>query len=184
MWWFAGKTLRFKVALDKLQGLVTVRVLQPANAARSQGRGLRHLACPGDTRLLGDGWRNPYAPAPLSVRRAAALGELVLRGLSLLLLLPSWSYPNIHVFDYWVEHTMVAVVFSTVGAVRASRRPDCPVSWHFCMVGFVGGAHHLLLSPGEQRSRAIRRYKKILTCPSKYWYDNITSCDSRFGVSS
>jgi hypothetical protein len=55
----------------------------------------------------------------------------------------SWPYPNVHVFDYWVENTMVAVVFSAVGAVVASRRPDHPVGWLFCVVGLVGGIRHL-----------------------------------------
>jgi hypothetical protein len=68
---------------------------------------------------------------------------LALTALSLLLLMRSWSYPNVHVFDYWVENTMVAVVFSTVGAVVASRRPDHPVGWLFCVIGLVGGIRHL-----------------------------------------
>jgi hypothetical protein len=69
--------------------------------------------------------------------------SLTLTALSLLLLMWSWSYPNVHVFDYWVENTMVAVVFSTVGAVVASRRPDHPVGWLFCVIGLVGGIRHL-----------------------------------------
>jgi hypothetical protein len=69
--------------------------------------------------------------------------SLGLTTLSLVLLMRSWSYPNVHVFDYWVENTMVAVVFSTVGAVVASRRPNHPVGWLFCIVGFVGGIRHL-----------------------------------------
>ena len=69
--------------------------------------------------------------------------SLALTALSLVLLISSWSYPNVHVFDYWVENTMVAVVFSAVGAVVASRRPDHPVGWLFCAVGLVGGIRHL-----------------------------------------
>jgi hypothetical protein len=69
--------------------------------------------------------------------------SLALTVLSLLLLMWSWSYPDVHVFDYWVENTMVAVVFSTVGAVVASRRPDHPVGWLFCVIGLVGGIRHL-----------------------------------------
>jgi hypothetical protein len=68
---------------------------------------------------------------------------LALTALSLVLLMRSWSHPNVHVFDYWVENTMVAVVFSTVGAVVASRRPDHPVGWLFCVIGLVGGIRHL-----------------------------------------
>jgi hypothetical protein len=69
--------------------------------------------------------------------------SLMLTVLSLFLLMRSWSYPNVHVFDFWVENTMVAVVFSTVGAVVASRRPDHPVGWLFCIIGFIGGIRHL-----------------------------------------
>jgi hypothetical protein len=69
--------------------------------------------------------------------------SLALTALSLVLLIRSWSHPNVHVFDYWVENTMVAVVFSTVGAVVASRRPDHPVGWLFCVIGLVGGIRHL-----------------------------------------
>jgi hypothetical protein len=69
--------------------------------------------------------------------------SLALTALSLLLLMWSWSYPNGHVFDYWVENTMVAVVFSTVGAVVASRRPDHHVGWLFCVIGLLGGIRHL-----------------------------------------
>jgi hypothetical protein len=34
---------------------------------------------------------------------------------------------------------MMATIFSTVGAVVASRRPDHPVGWLFCAVGLIGG---------------------------------------------
>jgi hypothetical protein len=69
--------------------------------------------------------------------------SIALTVVSLWLLAWSWSHPNVHVFDYWVENTMVAVVFSTVGAVVASRRPEHPVGWLFCVVGLVGGVRHL-----------------------------------------
>ena len=69
--------------------------------------------------------------------------SMALTVVSLWLLAWSWSHPNVHAFDYWVENTMVAVVFSAVGAVVASRRPDHPVGWLFCVVGLVGGIRHL-----------------------------------------
>ena len=65
--------------------------------------------------------------------------SLVLAALSLLLLALNWSDPSAHVFDYWVENAILATVFSTVGAVVASRRPDHPVGWLFCAIGFIGG---------------------------------------------
>ena len=71
------------------------------------------------------------------------LVSLSLTALSLLLLAWIWSHPNVHIFDYWVENTMVAVVFSTVGAVVASRSPNHPIGWLFCVVGLVGGVRHL-----------------------------------------
>jgi len=83
--------------------------------------------------------------------------SLVLAAVSLLLLALSWSEPSAHVFDYWVENAMVAIIFSTVGAVVASRRPDHPVGWLFCAIGFIGGprllsawyATHTLLMPHD-----------------------------------
>ena len=71
------------------------------------------------------------------------LVSLSLTALSVLLLAWIWSHPNVHIFDYWVENTMVAVVFSTVGAVVASRSPNHPIGWLFCVVGLVGGVRHL-----------------------------------------
>ena len=49
--------------------------------------------------------------------------SLVLISLSFLLLMLTWSQVGVHVFDYWVENAMVAVVCSAVGAVVTSRRP-------------------------------------------------------------
>src|SRR5215210_1692015 len=84
--------------------------------------------------------------------------SLVLTALSLYLLMLSLSYPNVHVFSYWVENTLVAVVFSTVGAVIVPHRPKNPVGWLFCLVGLLAGARHfaseyaiytLLAAPGS-----------------------------------
>jgi hypothetical protein len=84
--------------------------------------------------------------------------SLVLTALSLSLLALTLSYPNVHVFSYWVENTLVAVVFSTVGAVILPHRPNNPVGWLFCLVGLLAGARHfaseyaiynLLAAPGS-----------------------------------
>jgi hypothetical protein len=68
--------------------------------------------------------------------------SLVLTASSLLLLALSWSRPGVNVFDYWVETTTIAVAFSTVGALIASRRPEHPVGWLFCTIGFLAGLEH------------------------------------------
>jgi hypothetical protein len=84
----------------------------------------------------------------MSIRAATRLAwsmcalSSVLTALSLLLLSLSWSRPDVNVFDYWVETTTIAVAFSTVGALIASRRPRHPVGWLFCTIGFLAGVEH------------------------------------------
>ena len=58
--------------------------------------------------------------------------SLALTALSLLLLALSLSYPNTYIFDYWLEDTIIAVSFSIIGAVIASRLPANPLGWLFC----------------------------------------------------
>ena len=61
--------------------------------------------------------------------------SLVLISLSLLLFVLTWAQAGVYVVDYWVQNAMVAVVSSTVGSVVASRRPDHPIGWLFCVIG-------------------------------------------------
>jgi hypothetical protein len=49
--------------------------------------------------------------------------SLALTALSLLLLARSISHPGVHVFDHWLDSTLAAIAFSTVGAVIAPRTP-------------------------------------------------------------
>jgi hypothetical protein len=49
--------------------------------------------------------------------------SLTLTALSLLLLALNLLYPGVHIYDYWVETTLAAIGFSTVGAVIAPRTP-------------------------------------------------------------
>lgn len=65
-----------------------------------------------------------------------------LTALSLVPLVLNRSSPEVPVFDYWVEYAWGAVVFSTVGAVIASHRPENRIGWIFCAAGLVGGVHH------------------------------------------
>jgi hypothetical protein len=85
--------------------------------------------------------------------------SLALTALSLLLLARSISHPGVHVFDHWLDSTLAAIVFSTVGAVIAPRTPPHnPIGWLFCAVGLLFAVTHfsaeyaiytLLAAPGS-----------------------------------
>ena len=84
--------------------------------------------------------------------------SLALTALSLLLLTLNRSHPDIHIFDYWVQDTVMAVGYSTMGAVITSRRPENVIGWLFCAIGFISAAEHfnseyaiygLLAQPGS-----------------------------------
>jgi hypothetical protein len=65
---------------------------------------------------------------------------LMLTVLGLLFLVTSRSRTGAPVFDYWLINTVIAVSFSTVGAVIAPRLPPRnPIGWIFCVIGFVAG---------------------------------------------
>ncbi len=85
----------------------------------------------------------------MSSRRAIWLAwticafSLVLTALSLFLLALNSTHPNIYVFDYWAENTMVAVVFTVVGAIITPRLPHHPIGWLFLIIGLLAGIRHL-----------------------------------------
>src|SRR5215217_3588270 len=78
---------------------------------------------------------------------------------ALILLARSISHPGVHVFDHWLDSTLAAIVFSTVGAVIAPRTPPRnPIGWLFCVVGLLFAVTHfsaeyaiytLLAAPGS-----------------------------------
>jgi hypothetical protein len=84
----------------------------------------------------------------MSARAAAWLAwimwalSIVLTVLSLWLLIRNLSHPNVPVYLYWAEDTLLAVGYSTVGAVAASHRPGNPVGWVLCSIGLSWGAAH------------------------------------------
>jgi hypothetical protein len=67
---------------------------------------------------------------------------LALTTLSLLLLALNLSYPGVHIFDYWLESTVAAAGFSTVGSVIISRRPNNIIGWLLNAAGFLLGLNH------------------------------------------
>ena len=85
----------------------------------------------------------------MSARAAAWLAWIMwalsieLTVLSLWLLILNLSHPNVPVYLYWAEDTLLAVGYSTVGAVAASHRPANPVGWVLCSIGLSWGVAHL-----------------------------------------
>jgi len=68
--------------------------------------------------------------------------SVALTVLSLWLLILNFSHPNVPVYLYWAEDTLLAVGYSTVGAVAASHRPANPVGWVLCSIGLSWGVAH------------------------------------------
>jgi hypothetical protein len=46
------------------------------------------------------------------------------------------------VYFYWLEPTTIAIGYSVIGAIIASRLPDHPIGWLCCAIGFLGALEH------------------------------------------
>ena len=68
--------------------------------------------------------------------------SLTLTVLALLLLALILSHPHTHTFDDWLENTLNAVFYSSVGAIVASRRPENPVGWLLCLFALAESLYH------------------------------------------
>src|SRR5215210_6379581 len=69
--------------------------------------------------------------------------SLALTALSLLLLVLNLSHPDVPVYSFWAENVLMAVGFSTVGAVVVPRLPpENPIGWLFCAIGFIWAVLH------------------------------------------
>jgi hypothetical protein len=69
--------------------------------------------------------------------------SVVLTSVSLLLLALNLSHPNAHIYDYWLENTVLPVSFSIIGAILASRLPVNAVGWFFCAAACIAAVAHL-----------------------------------------
>jgi hypothetical protein len=66
---------------------------------------------------------------------------LALTGLSVLLIVLLLN-SDTPIYYYWLETSMVAVGYSTVGAIIANRLPESPIGWLFCAIGLSFGIVH------------------------------------------
>jgi hypothetical protein len=46
------------------------------------------------------------------------------------------------IYFYWLEPTTIAIGYSVIGAIIASRLPDHPIGWICCAIGFMGAVEH------------------------------------------
>jgi hypothetical protein len=46
------------------------------------------------------------------------------------------------VYFYWLEPTTIAIGYSVIGAIIASRLPDHPIGWMCCAIGLTGAIEH------------------------------------------
>ena len=70
--------------------------------------------------------------------------SLVLTAFSLLLITLILSHPSVHIFEYWLETTVAATFFPTVGAVIISRHPSNVIGWLCCSLGLGQGLTHFV----------------------------------------
>ncbi len=56
------------------------------------------------------------------------------------------------IFFYWLEPAAIAVGYSVIGAIIASRLPSHPIGWICCAIGFMGAVEHI---SGEYAAYAL-----------------------------
>jgi hypothetical protein len=99
----------------------------------------------------------------MSVRVATRLAwslcaiTLVLTALGVVLLGLNYSDPEVNVYGFWLENTILPINFSIIGAVIASRLPANALGWLFCAAACIAAVAHfcgeyaiyaLLVQPG------------------------------------
>jgi hypothetical protein len=85
----------------------------------------------------------------MNARAAALLAwsmcalSLALTALSLVILALNLSQPNTHIYDFWLENTVLPISFSIIGAIIASRLPANLLGWLFCAAASISAVTHL-----------------------------------------
>ena len=98
------------------------------------------------------GGKSPNKAAWLSWSVCAVSLALATVGL-LLLVLSREARASVPVFEEWAEDAVIAVGFSTLGAIVAPRFPPRnPIGWLFCAIGLVGA---VLLFSGEYAAYSL-----------------------------
>ncbi len=69
--------------------------------------------------------------------------SLALTVVSLLLLAIHLSHPKTHIYEFWLENTVLPISFSIIGAILASRLPANAVGWLFCAAASIAAVTHL-----------------------------------------
>jgi hypothetical protein len=67
--------------------------------------------------------------------------SLALTALSYLLIALNLSL-GAPIYFYWLEPTAIAVGYSVIGAIVASRLPNHPIGWICCAIGFMAAVEH------------------------------------------
>ena len=66
---------------------------------------------------------------------------------------------DVPIFFYWLEPAAIAVGYSVIGAVIASRLPAHPIGWICCAIGFMGAVEHF---SGEYAVYALLAHPEVL----------------------
>ena len=69
--------------------------------------------------------------------------SLTLTVVSLLLLALNLSHPKTHIYEFWLENTVLPISYSIIGAILASRLPANAVGWLFCTAASIAAVTHL-----------------------------------------
>ena len=67
--------------------------------------------------------------------------SLALTALSFVLIVLNLNL-NAPIFFYWLEPTTIAIGYSVIGAIIASRLPAHPIGWICCAIGFLAAVEH------------------------------------------
>src|ERR687896_458925 len=108
----------------------------------------------------------------MSTRTAARLAwavcalSLALIALSFLLIALSLRL-NTSAYFFWLELTTIAVGYSVIGAIIASRLPNHPIGWICCAIGFIAAVDHF--GGGDAVYAGLGRSRALPGSPTMVW---------------